>query len=151
MGAICERLCIKLQIILTFIMVKFMNLQCDIEKYFRCSEAWGEFYLRVTFKCSSSTSSISWHHITGIIELYEYQNLFVPSWHFHCYEKRSWNLMSKKLENMVVFIFKHKQSHSKPAYSFLPWISKKHCWYFLGKVSIKINKLIRRFAWSPEK
>lgn len=128
-----------------------MSLQCDLEKYFRCSKAWGEFYLRVTFKCSSGTSSINWHHITGIIKLYGYQNLFVSSCHFHCYEKWSWNIMSKKLENKVVFIFKHKQSNSKPVFSFLPWISKNHSWCFLGKVSIKINKLMHKFEWSPAK
>lgn len=31
MEAICERLCIKFQIIWTFIIVKLMNLQCDLE------------------------------------------------------------------------------------------------------------------------
>lgn len=59
--------------------------------------------------------------------------------------------MSKKLENMVVFIIKHKQSNSKPIFSFLPWISKNHSWYFLGKISTKINEVIHRFAWSAAK
>lgn len=80
-----------------------------------------------------------------------YQYLFVSSWHFHCYEKQSWNLMSEKLENMVVLVFKHKQSNSKPGFSFLLWINKNHSWYFLDKISAKIDELIHKFLWCAEK
>lgn len=72
-------------------------------------------------------------------KLFGYQNLFLSSWQFQCYENQSWNLVSEK------FIFKHKQSNSRPIFSLLSWINENHYWYFLSRYLLKS---MNRFAWS---
>lgn len=46
---------------------------------------------------------------------------------------KSWNLISEKLDNMLMLIFKHKQNKSELILSFLPEINKKHCWSLQGR------------------